>query len=85
MPVITVEIATRTASQVKAPIIQRLIKDHDVVVNIRRAQVTDDYGQMVVDIEGSLEEVQRAVSWLHTTGLDVRAEQRSVGNDTANL
>ena len=85
MPTITVELATRTASQVNAPIIQKLIKDHDVTVNIRRAQVTDDYGQMVLDIEGPLEEVQRAVSWLHTTGLDVRAEQRSVGTDTANL
>ena len=80
MPIITVDIATRGSDQVKAPIVQRLVKDYDIVVNIRRAQVTEDYGRLVLDLEGSLEEVQRAISWLHTTGLDVSAAQRSVGS-----
>jgi ABC-type methionine transport system ATPase subunit len=79
MAVITVDVATRGADQVRTPIVHRLVKDFDVVVNIRRAQVTEDYGRLVLDIEGSLEEVQRAISWLHTTGLDVSAAQRSVG------
>lgn len=81
MPIITVDIATRGSDQVKAPIVQRLVKDYDIVVNIRRAQVTEDYGRLVLDLEGSLEEVQRAISWLHTTGLDVSAAQRSVGSN----
>ena len=85
MAVITVQISTRTSDQVKEPIIYRLGKDFDVVTNIRRAQVTDDYGFVEVDIEGSLEEVQRAVSWLHTTGLQVDALQRSVGVNQDNL
>jgi hypothetical protein len=29
--------------------------------------------------------VQRAISWLHTTGLHIDAKQRSVGKDTVNL
>ena len=53
--------------------------------NIRRAQVTEDYGFVEVDIEGALEEVQRAISWLMTTGLHIHANQRSVGTDTVNL
>ena len=85
MPVIPVKITTRTSEQVKAPILHRLAKDFSVVTNIRRAQVSDDYGYVEVDIEGSLEEVQRAISWLHTTGLHVEALERSVGKDTANL
>ena len=85
MPVITVEVSTRNPGQVNEPILHRLAKDFDVVTNIRRAQITDDYGFVEVDIEGSLEEVQRAVSWLHTTGLNVSAMQRSVGTDTVNL
>jgi L-aspartate semialdehyde sulfurtransferase ferredoxin len=85
MAVITVQINTRTSNQVKEPILYRLGKDFDVVTNIRRAQVTDDYGFAEVDIEGSLEEVQRAVSWLHTTGLNVNALQRSVGVNQDNL
>lgn len=85
MPVITVQINSRNSAQVKEPILYRLGKDFDVVTNIRRAQVTEDYAFLEVDIEGSLEEVQRAISWLHTTGLHVDARQRSVGNDTENL
>ncbi len=85
MAVITVQISTRTSDQVDQPIVQRLIKDFDLVANIRRAQVNEDYGFIEVDLEGSLEEVQRAISWLHTTGLHIDAKQRSVGNDTDNL
>lgn len=85
MAVITVRISTRTPDQVDQPIIYRLGKDYNVVTNIRRAQVNEDYGFAEVDIEGSLEEVQRAISWLHTTGLHIDAVQRSVGKDTVNL
>ncbi len=78
MSVITVQIESRTSDQVRQPILYRLGKDFDVVTNIRRAQITDDYGFAEVDIEGSLEEVQRAISWLMTTGLHINALQRSV-------
>jgi ABC-type methionine transport system ATPase subunit len=85
MAAITVQLRSRTADQLKEPILYRVGKDFNVVTNIRRAQIADDFGFMEVDIEGSLEEVQRAVSWLHTTGLSVDAKQRSVGTDTDNL
>jgi hypothetical protein len=78
MAAITVQITTRTSDQVKQPILYRLGKDFDVVTNIKRAQITDDYGFAEVEIEGSLEEVQRAISWLMTTGLNIDAQQRSV-------
>lgn len=85
MPVIHVKMSTRTSDQVNAPILCRLAKDFDVVTNIRRASISEDYGSVELDIEGDLEEAQRAVSWLHTTGLQVEAMERSVGRDTANL
>ncbi len=85
MAVIQVQISTRTSDQVKEPIIYRLGRDFNVVPNIRRANVTEDYGFVEVDLEGSLEEVQRAISWLMTTGLTINAQQRSVGKDTDNL
>ncbi|MEP6754485.1 MAG: NIL domain-containing protein [Chthonomonadales bacterium] len=85
MSVITVQLNSRTKAQVEEPIISKLAKDFDVTVNIRRAQVNEDYGFVEMDIKGDLEEAQRAVSWLHTTGLNVSAVQRSVGKDTVNL
>jgi hypothetical protein len=85
MPVITVEISSRTPDQVDQPILYRLGKEFDVVTNIRRAKINEDYGFAEVDIEGSLEEVQRAISWLMTTGLHIDAKQRSVGVGANNL
>ena len=85
MPTVPVKITTRTSEQVRAPILYRLARDFNVVTNVRRAQISDDYGYVEVDIEGTLEEVQLAISWLHTTGLQVEALQRSVGKDTVNL
>ena len=85
MPAIKVSLSTRSAEQAQAPIISRLAKEYNVTVNIKRAQVTDDYGQMELLLDGDLEQVQRAISWLHTTGLNVSASDRSVGVDTDNL
>jgi len=85
MAVISVEISTRTPDQVDSPILCRLAKEYDVVTNVRRAQISEDYGFAEVDIEGTLEEVQRAISWLMTTGLHINAKQRSVGVGSANL
>ena len=85
MSVITVQLNSRTKAQVGEPTICKVAKDYNVTTNIRRAQVNEDYGFVEMDIEGDLEEVQRAISWLHTTGYNVSAVQRSVGKDTVNL
>ncbi len=82
MAVITVQMTSRTAEQVGRPIVYTLGHDFQVVPTIRRAQVSEDYGFMEVDIEGAIEEVQRAISWLHTTGMSVDARQRSVTDDS---
>ncbi|HSV73904.1 MAG TPA: NIL domain-containing protein [Chthonomonadales bacterium] len=84
MAVITVHVSTRTPEQVREPILYRLGKDFHVVYNVRRARISEESGFVEIEIEGALEEVQRAISWLHTTGLSVDARQRSVG-DGSNL
>ena len=48
-------------------------------MTIRKANVDEDFGWMQIELEGPLEEVQRATAWLHTTGLHVDPLQRSVG------
>ncbi len=65
--------------QVAEPWICRLCKDFDLRVTILKANVDTDFGYMLINITGELEEAQRAISWLMTTGLHVDAEQRAVG------
>ena len=82
---IDVRIATVAPEQDSAPVLYRVGKDFDVVVNIDRAEFDDEEGGYVeVAISGGLSEVQRAIAYLHTTGLHIYPRQRSV-TDYSNL
>lgn len=70
---------TARREAVDEPWIWRLGREFDVKVNIVKANVDTDYGWMQVRLEGPLEEIQRAIAWLMTTGLHVEAQQRAVG------
>lgn len=65
--------------QVKEPWVWRLSRDFNVMVRIIKANVDEDFGWIQIELEGPLEEIQRATAWLHTTGLHVDPIQRSVG------
>lgn len=64
---------------VMKPWISTLAKDFLVDVNIVKANVDSDYGWMQIELEGPVEEIQRATAWLMTTGMHVEAAQRAVG------
>jgi ABC-type methionine transport system ATPase subunit len=65
--------------QVGEPWIWRLSRDFGVKVNIRKANVDGDFGVMLVELDGPVEEIQRATAWLMTTGLRVEAMKRALG------
>lgn len=64
---------------VEEPWLWRLSRDYDMRVNVLKASVDADYGWVHVELEGPVEEIQRATAWLMTTGLNVEAQQRAVG------
>ncbi|MFY9233767.1 MAG: NIL domain-containing protein [Fimbriimonadaceae bacterium] len=64
---------------VAEPWIWRIARDFNVRVNIKKANIDTDYGWAQVELEGPIEEIQRATAWLMTTGLHVEAQQRAVG------
>jgi len=70
---------TAGREQVQEPWIWRLSRDFNVRVNLRKANVDSDFGWIQLELEGSIEEIQRATAWLMTTGLTVEALQRAVG------
>jgi len=65
--------------QVKQPLVWKLCRDFSVQVNITKANVDGDFGWLELELEGPLEEIQRATAWLMTTGIHVEAKQRSLG------
>jgi len=49
---------------IKEPVIWRLGRDFNLVTNIRRADVTEDRGWVVLELEGDMEEIERATATL---------------------
>lgn len=70
---------TAGREQVQEPWIWRLSRDFNVKVNVRKANIDADFGWVQLELEGAVEEIQRATAWLMTTGLTVEALQRAVG------
>lgn len=48
-------------------------------VNLVRANVDTDFGFMQIEISGAVEDIQRSIAWLMTTGLNVESQERAVG------
>ncbi len=70
---------TASRDHVKEPWIWRLSREFNVKVNIKKANVDEDYGWIQLELEGPVEEIQRATAWLMTTGMHIEALQRAVG------
>ncbi|MCH8813899.1 MAG: NIL domain-containing protein [Chloroflexi bacterium] len=56
---------------IKEPLIWKLAKEFSVVTNIRRADVTEDRGWVVLELEGELEEIERSLQWMQDHGVRV--------------
>jgi hypothetical protein len=56
---------------IKEPVIYRLGHSFQVVTNIRRADVREDVGWVVLELEGEDSEIRRGLEWVSSTGVRV--------------
>ena len=56
---------------VKEPIIYRLGQEFNLVTNIRRADVREDMGWVVLELDGDDTEIQRGLDWVAAIGVRV--------------
>ncbi|OHE59099.1 MAG: ferredoxin [Thermodesulfovibrio sp. RBG_19FT_COMBO_42_12] len=56
---------------IKEPVIFTMAKKYDVMPNIRRARVTETVGEMVLEIEGTEENLEKGIRSLKDQGIDV--------------
>lgn len=56
---------------IKEPVIFTMAKQFDVMPNIRRARVTETVGEMVLELEGSQDNLEKGIHWLKEKGIDV--------------
>ena len=56
---------------IKKPIIYSLVKEYNVVPNIRRANVDEKFGWMVLELSGEDEALENAFQHLQDLGVEV--------------
>ncbi len=65
-------------SETEKPIVYRLIKDFDLVINIFRAKVTpEEYGYLVIDVSGTEDCYERGMAFVRS--LNVQVMESGVG------
>ncbi len=56
---------------VRDPIIYTLSHQFSIVTNIRQADVTENRGWVVLELEGGEEEIEQGISWVISKGVRV--------------
>jgi ABC-type methionine transport system ATPase subunit len=56
---------------VNQPVIYNMGKQFGVVTNIRRANLTHDRGWVILEVQGSTEDVDRSLEWARSQGVRV--------------
>ncbi len=62
---------TFMTQMVKEPIIYQLGQNFNLVTNIRRADVREDMGWVVLELDGDDTEIQRGLDWVSAIGVRV--------------
>ena len=63
---------------IKIPVIYELGKQYNIVTNIRRADVTEDRGWVILELEGDLGEIERGLAWVASQGVRVDPVQGDI-------
>lgn len=58
---------------IKEPIIFTMAKKFDVMPNIRRAKVTENIGEVVLELEGSEKKLDEGIAYLKERGVNVES------------
>ena len=56
---------------VTQPVIYNLGRKFNIITNIRRADIRDDTGWVVLELEGTEEEIETGLNWVVTSGVRV--------------
>ena len=56
---------------IKEPVMYLVAREHDLMLNIRRAKITADAGEATIELEGDEEQLERAVAAFKARGVKV--------------
>lgn len=56
---------------IKEPVIYTVAREYNLVPNIRKARITDTTGEVIVDLQGQEEDLDKSVAYLTRLGITV--------------
>jgi len=56
---------------IREPVIFVMAKKYDIMPNIRRARVTETVGEMILELEGENENIEKGIESLRQQGINV--------------
>ncbi|MBI2868830.1 MAG: NIL domain-containing protein [Chloroflexi bacterium] len=56
---------------IKEPIIYNLSQKYNIITNIRRADVSEDKGWVVLELEGREKDIEEGIAWVQRSGVRV--------------
>ena len=56
---------------IKEPVIFTMAKKYDIIPNIRRAKITETFGEMILELEGEEDSIQKGIEFIRQQGVDV--------------
>jgi len=56
---------------IKEPIIHNLGQQFNIITNIRRADVSEDKGWVVLELEGEENDIEQGITWVTSKGVRV--------------
>lgn len=56
---------------IKKPVLYELVKKYDVIPNIRRANVDEKFGWIVLELSGDDDELEQALTHLRELGIEI--------------
>ncbi|NJK37475.1 MAG: 4Fe-4S binding protein [Oscillatoriales cyanobacterium RM2_1_1] len=69
---------------IQMPVTYRLAKDFNVAANIIRAQVApNQVGTLVVELSGDIDQLEEAIDWMQSQGINVSLASREILIDEA--
>ena len=64
-------IFTFPSELIKEPIIYNLGQQFNVITNIRRADISEDKGWIVLELEGEESNIEQGIAWVTSKGIRV--------------
>jgi len=65
---------------IREPVIFTMARKFDVMPNIRRAKVTENVGEVVLELEGTEKKLEDSIAYLKERGVKIEAVEEEGGN-----